>query len=108
MKDFFKIIIRYVGPYKRYLFGSLLFNILSAVLNVFSFVSLIPMLQLLFGIDTTKYEFIPWDTAGMGLKDIVINNLYYYTTELISIFGASTTLLIIGAFLVVATLLKTV
>ena len=107
MKDFFKIIIRYVGPYKRYLFGSLLFNILSAVLNVFSFVSLIPVLQLLFGIDTTKYEFIPWDTAGMGLKDIVINNLYYYTTELISIFGASTTLLIIGAFLVVATLLKT-
>ncbi|MBQ2122671.1 MAG: ABC transporter ATP-binding protein [Bacteroidaceae bacterium] len=107
MKDFLKIITRYVAPYKRYLFGSLLFNILSAVLNVFSFVSLIPMLQLLFGIDTTKYEFIPWDATGVGMKDIVVNNLYYYTTELINIYGASTTLLLIGSFLVVATLLKT-
>ena len=107
MKDFLKIITRYVAPYKRYLFGSLLFNILSAVLNVFSFVSLIPMLQLLFGIDTTKYEFIPWDTTGIGMKDIVVNNLYYYTTALISIYGASTTLLLIGSFLVIATLLKT-
>jgi ATP-binding cassette subfamily B protein/subfamily B ATP-binding cassette protein MsbA len=107
MKEFFKIIMRYVYPYKRYLAGSLLFNILSAVLNVFSFVSLIPMLQLLFGIDTQKYEFIPWDAAGVGMKDIVVNNLYYYTTELIAVYGASTTLLLIGAFLVVATLLKT-
>ena len=107
MKDFLKIITRYVAPYKRYLFGSLLFNILSAVLNVFSFVSLIPMLQLLFGIDTTKYEFMTWDTAGVGMKDIVVNNLYYYTTELINIYGASTTLLLIGSFLIVATLLKT-
>ncbi len=107
MKEFFKIIMRYVFPYKRYLAGSLLFNILSAVLNVFSFVSLIPMLQLLFGIDTQKYEFIPWDAAGVGMKDIVVNNLYYYTTELIAVYGASTTLLLIGAFLVVATLLKT-
>ncbi len=107
MKDFLKIITRYVAPYKRYLFGSLLFNILSAVLNVFSFVSLIPMLQLLFGIDTTKYEFMAWDTAGVGMKDIVVNNLYYYTTELITIYGASTTLLLIGSFLIVATLLKT-
>ncbi|MBO5699642.1 MAG: ABC transporter ATP-binding protein [Bacteroidaceae bacterium] len=107
MKEFFKIIMRYVYPYKRYLAGSLLFNILSAVLNVFSFVSLIPMLQLLFGIDTQKYEFIPWDAAGVSMKDIVVNNLYYYTTELIAVYGASTTLLLIGAFLVFATLLKT-
>ena len=107
MKEFYKLISRYVAPYKRYLFGSLFFNILSAVLNVFSFVSLIPMLQLLFGLDTTVYKFIPWDTAGMGMKDIFVNNLYYYTTELIAVYGASTTLLLIGSFLVVATFLKT-
>ena len=107
MKEFYKLISRYVAPYKRYLFGSLLFNILSAVLNVFSFVSLIPMLQLLFKVDTTVYHFIPWDTADMGMKDIFVNNLYYYTTELISVYGESTALLLIGSFLVVATLLKT-
>lgn len=107
MKEFYLLIRQYVAPYKKYLVGGLFFNVLSAVLNVFSFVSIIPMLQLLFGIDTTKYAFIPWDTAGMSIKDIAINNLYYYTTELISLYGASTTLLVIGLFLAFATLLKT-
>lgn len=107
MKEFYRLIIQYVAPYKKYLFGGLLFNVLSAVLNVFSFVSIIPMLQLLFGIDTTKYAFIPWDTAEMSIKDIAINNLYFYTTELINVYGASTTLLVIGLFLAFATLLKT-
>ncbi|MDO4211183.1 MAG: ABC transporter ATP-binding protein [Bacteroidales bacterium] len=107
MKEFYLLMRQYVAPYKRYLFGGLLFNVLSAVLNVFSFVSIIPMLQLLFGIDTTKYTFIPWDTAGMSIKDIGVNNLYYYTTELIALYGASTTLLVIGLFLAFATLLKT-
>lgn len=107
MKEFYLLMRQYVAPYKKYLFGGLLFNVLSAVLNVFSFVSIIPMLQLLFGIDTTKYAFIPWDTAGMSIKDIAVNNLYYYTTELISAYGASTTLLVIGLFLAFATLLKT-
>lgn len=107
MKEFFLLMRQYVAPYKRYLFGGLLFNVLSAVLNVFSFVSIIPMLQLLFGIDTTKYAFIPWDAAGMSIKDIAVNNLYYYTTELIGLYGASTTLLVIGLFLAFATLLKT-
>lgn len=107
MKEFYRLISQYVAPYKKYLFGGLLFNVLSAVLNVFSFVSIIPMLQLLFGIDTTKYAFIPWDTAEMSIKDIAINNLYFYTTELINVYGASTTLLVIGLFLAFATLLKT-
>ena len=98
---------RYVAPYKIYMVGSLVFNLLSAVLNVFSFVSLIPMLQLLFGIDQNHYEFIPWDSTGMGLKDIIINNLYWYTTELMDTYGAATTLLFIGLFLVSMTLLKT-
>ena len=98
---------QYVAPYKAYLFGGLVFNVLSAVLNVFSFVSIIPMLQLLFGIDKQRYEFIPWDAAGMGMKDILINNLYFYTTQLMEVWGASATLLAIGGFLAFATLLKT-
>ncbi len=107
MKDFFRIMRQYVRPYKAYLVGSLLFNLLSAVLNVFSFVSLIPMLQLLFGIDRNHYEFIPWNTAGVGMKEIIVNNMYWYTTQLMDQYGASTTLLFIGLFLVTATLLKT-
>lgn len=107
MKDFFRLLLRYVAPYKRYLFGSLLFNLLSAVLNVFSFLSLMPMLKILFRLDTTHYTFIPWDTPDASFKDILLNNLYYYTTDLIHVYGASTALLFIGLFLITATLLKT-
>lgn len=107
MKDFFRVMRRYAGPYKKYLFLSLFFNLLSAVLNVFSFLSVIPMLQMLFGIDQNRYEFIPWDAVGMSLKDIAVNNMYWYTTQLMNQFGAATALLFIGLFLVVATLLKT-
>ena len=60
MKEFFRMLRQYVKPYKSYMAGSLLFNLLSALLNVFSFISIIPMLQLLFGIDQNRYEFIPW------------------------------------------------
>lgn len=107
MKDFFRLLLRYVAPYKRYLFGSLFFNLLSAVLNVFSFLSLMPMLKILFRLDTTRYTFIPWDTPDASFKDILLNNLYYYTTDLIHVYGASTALLFIGLFLITATLLKT-
>jgi subfamily B ATP-binding cassette protein MsbA len=107
MKHFFRIMRRYVAPYKGYLAGSLVFNLLSAILNVFSFMSLIPMLQLLFGIDEKTYFFIPWNDADTKVKDIIVNNLYYYTTELIQTYGASTTLLYIGFFLIATTLLKT-
>lgn len=107
MKDFFRLLLHYVAPYKRYLFGSLLFNLLSAVLNVFSFLSLMPMLKILFRLDTTQYTFIPWDTPDTSFKDVLLNNLYYYTTDLIHVYGASTALLFIGLFLITATLLKT-
>lgn len=107
MKEFFRMLRQYVKPYKGYMAGSLIFNLLSAVLNVFSFISIIPMLQLLFGIDQNKYEFIPWSDAGMSMKDIVVNNMYWYTTELMDQYGAASTLLFIGVFLVIATLLKT-
>ena len=107
MKEFFKLMRRYVAPYKRYLCGSLFFNLLSAVLNVFSFASLIPMLNLLFKVDTTVYSFMPWDTAGASMKDLAINNMYYYTQTIMEQFGASTALLLIGLFLIAATFLKT-
>ena len=71
MKEFLKVLANYVLPYKKYLVGSLLFNLLSAILNVFSFMSIIPMLQMLFGIEKTQYHFIPWDTAGESLKNIL-------------------------------------
>ena len=107
MKEFLRVMRLYVKPYKLYLVGSLIFNLLSAILNVFSFISIIPMLQMLFGIDQNRYEFIPWDAAGMSMKDIAVNNMYWYTTELMDEYGAATALLFIGLFLVGATLLKT-
>ena len=107
MKEFMRVMRLYVKPYKLYLVGSLVFNLLSAILNVFSFVSIIPMLQMLFGIDQNRYEFIPWSAAGMSMKDIAVNNMYWYTTELMDQYGAATALLFIGLFLVTATLLKT-
>lgn len=106
MKEFFKVMRTYAMPYKGYLAGSLFFNLLSAVLNVFSFMSIMPMLNLLFGIDTKTYTFLPW-TSHHDFKKIVINNLYYYTQELVAQFGPSTTLLFIGLFLIVSTLFKT-
>ena len=91
MREFFSIMRYYLFPYKWYMIGALFFNILSAVLNVFSFVAIIPMLQLLFGIDQTRYAFIPWD-AGGSIKDIAVNNLYWYTTQLMEQHGPSITL----------------
>ena len=107
MKEFFEVLRRYVAPYKGYLLGSLLFNILSAVLNVFSFVTLMPMLKILFRIDTQTYAFIAWDAADKSFKDVLVNNMYYYTQTWMGEFGASATLLFLGLFLITATLLKT-
>ena len=107
MKEFFSVMWRYVAPYKKYLFSSLFFNLLSAVLNVFSFLSIIPMLNLLFRLDTSTYRFMPWDAPGENIKDVLVNNMYYATQQIMQSYGASTTLLLIGLFLVAATLLKT-
>ncbi len=107
MKEFLKMMRQYIAPYKRYMIGSLVFNLLSAVLNVFSFASLIPMLNLLFKLDTKVYHYIAWDTPKVSAKDVIVNNMYYYTQQVMEIYGASTTLLLIGLFLITATLLKT-
>ena len=106
MKEFWKILKRFTAPYVGYLFGAIGINILSAVFNIFSFTLIIPILQILFKMDSTVYEFIPWST-DMPMKDIVMNNMYYYVTMMIERFGPSMTLLLIGAFFGVMTFLKT-
>lgn len=64
MKEFWQVLVKYVKPYKGYLGGSIVLNILSAILNIFSFSLIIPILQILFKMNDTVYSFIPWDTAG--------------------------------------------
>lgn len=106
MKEFFKILKRFVPPYKKYLVLTVVFNIISAVLNIFSFSLIIPILQILFKLSSATYTYIPWD-SGLGLKEIAVNNFYYYVTNLIGEYGESTTLLILGLFLSVMTFFKT-
>jgi len=86
--------------------GAVFLNILSAVFNIFSFTLLIPILQILFEMDSKVYEFMPWDSTG-SLKDIAVNNFYYYVSHMIEVNGPSMTLLFLGLFLAFMTLLKT-
>jgi ATP-binding cassette subfamily B protein/subfamily B ATP-binding cassette protein MsbA len=106
MKEFMQMMRRFVSPYKRYMFGAVALNILSAIFNIFSFTLLIPILQILFEMDKTVYEFMPWDSDG-SIKEIAVNNFYYYVSELIRTYGPSLTLLFLGLFLAFMTLLKT-
>ena len=98
---------RFVSPYKRYLVGAVFLNIFSAIFNIFSFTLIIPILQILFKMDTTVYTFIPWDSTDASMKDIFMNNVYYYITLMIDKFGGSITLLFLGLFLGLMTALKT-
>lgn len=100
---------RFVAPYKKYLVGALFLNLFSAVFNIFSFTLIIPILQLLFNINDKTYYFIPWDSALNFRENIgnIPNNMYYYCSQLIDKFEGSTTLMILGLFLIVMTLLKT-
>ncbi len=106
MKEFMQLMRRFLSPYRKFIVGAVFLNILSAVFNIFSFTLLIPILQILFEMDNTVYEFIPWD-AEIGLKEKAINNFYYYVTDLIGTYGPSLTLLLLGVFLAIMTLLKT-
>ena len=105
MKQFWKVLKRFAAPYKGYLVGSVVLNLCSAVFNIFSFALLIPILNILFKMDTTVYEFIPWN--GLPDKDQLMNNMYWYVSQLIEKFGGSNTLLILGCIFGVMTLLKT-
>lgn len=105
MGDFMKLLRRFVPPYKKYLCLNLLFNLLAAVLTVFSFAIIIPILEMLFGIRETGYSYM---AVGQGdLKEVILNNFYYYTQEGIASFGPSKTLALLAALLVAMTALKT-
>lgn len=112
MKDFLRILRRFVPPYKRYLVGNILFNILSAILNLFSFALIIPILQILFKIDKGVYTYMPvvvdwanWDSVKV-LPEIWKNNFFWFVSDLIEREGGSFTLIILGVFLVIMTFLK--
>ena len=111
MNEFIKVLRRFVPPYKRYLVLSVIFNILSALLNIFSFATLIPILQILFKVDsgTSVTHAMAWSNIDSldTLKDVVSNNFDYYTQIYITSWGPTTTLLIIGLALATMTFLKT-
>ncbi|MFH8143581.1 MAG: ABC transporter ATP-binding protein/permease [Muribaculaceae bacterium] len=105
MNDFFVILKRFVPPYKKYLALNVFFNVLSAFLTLFSFAVIIPILEMLFKVREATYTYMP---AGSGsLKDVAVNNFYYYTQEAINLYGPTVTLALLAALLVVMTGLKT-
>ena len=109
MKEFFKILKRFVPPYKKSLILSLIFTLFSAILNVFSFVIIIPILQILFKVnDASGVEFIDWSMMDSGnAKDVLFNNATWYMNSCAEEHGASFVMLLLGIFLIVMTLLKT-
>ena len=112
MKDFIRVLKRFVPPYKKYMALNIVFNILSAILNLFSFALIIPILNILFKTDEKVYIFQPWDwdlaswDAWKGMFELIKNNFFAYISHIIEKDGGAFTLLILGVFLVVMTLLK--
>ncbi len=108
MKGFYQVMGKYFARYKGYIAGTLGMNVLAAFFNVFSFTIILPILQILFKVDTQHYEFIPWGTGGVGdTLAVAKNNGYYYSQQLIETYGPATTLLCLGIVLSFLTLLKT-
>lgn len=107
MKEFLRMMRRFVSAYKKYALTAVALNVLSAVFNVFSFTLLVPILNILFktGDSTKVYEYMEWGSAS--LQEVAVNNFYYYVSQLILTFGSSTALLLLGVFLAGMTLLKT-
>lgn len=105
MKEFFKILRRFVPPYKKYLILNIIFNILSAVLTLFSFALIVPILEMLFKVKEAAYSYMTLSEGSV--KDVAFNNFYYYTQESIEHFGPSSTLALLAVALVIMTALKT-
>lgn len=107
MKEFLRVLKRFVPPYKKYLFLSILFNILSAVLNIFSFAAIIPILNILFKTEDSlrQVEFMPWDSSN--LQAVATNNMNYYMQNMIIEVGPVNTMMLVGLFLAFMTFLKT-
>ena len=109
MREFIKVLRRYIPPYKKYLVMSFVFTFLSAILNVFSFMVIIPILEILFKMkEAAVVDFIPWSEASFdNIQEVVMNNANYFLNHLIEVHGSSLTLLYLGFFLIFMTLLKT-
>ena len=107
MKEFLQLMRRFVSPYKRYIGWAIVLNVLSAIFNVFSFTLLILILNILFktGANTEVYHFMEWGSGS--LKEVAVNNFYYYVTQMIETHGPQMTLLFMGLFLAFMTMLKT-
>ena len=105
MKDFFALLRRFVPPYKKYLALNILFNVLAALLTLFSFALIIPILEMLFKVNATHYVYMTM--ADGSFKEVVVNNFYYYTQEAVVLYGPSATLALLAVALVVMTALKT-
>ncbi|CAK7079791.1 ABC transporter ATP-binding protein [Bacteroides rodentium] len=107
MKEFLQLMRRFVSPYKKYIGWAIVLNVLSAIFNVFSFTLLIPILNILFktGENTKVYEYMEWGSEG--IKEVAVNNFYYYVTQMIETHGPQMTLLFMGLFLAFMTMLKT-
>ena len=107
MNEFLQLMRRFVSPYKRYIGWAIVLNVLSAIFNVFSFTLLIPILNILFktGENTQVYHFMEWGSGS--LKEVAVNNFYYYVTQMIETHGPQMTLLFMGLFLAFMTMLKT-
>ena len=109
MKDLFVFLRRFVRPYRKNLVGSVLFNLLSALLNVFSFALIVPILQILFKISENVYEYTPvyWGMKADDFTAALRNNFYFKVTEFIGIYGEANTLLVLGLVLILMTFFKT-
>ncbi len=107
MKEFLQVLRRFVPPYKKYLIYSVLFNILAGLLNIFSFMGIVPILQILFKTEghATATHLMAWDWSNV--KQVLSNNADYYVREIIATTNPTTTLLIIGLLVTVLTFLKT-
>lgn len=112
MKDFLRILRRFVPPYKKFMILNIGFNILSAILNLFSFALIIPILQILFKINEAQYTFIEWSfrvgswDSWKALPGLLKNNFFWYVSDLIETHGGSFALIILGMFLILMTFLK--
>ncbi len=105
MREFLRMMRRYTAPYTGYLGGAVLLNMLSAIFNIFSFALLVPLLNILFQVDDTIYEFIPW---GQGnFKDTLVNNFYYYVASFAGQYGVINTLIMLAGVMILFTSLKT-
>ena len=112
MKDFLRILRRFVPPYKKFMVWNVIFNVLSAILNLFSFALIIPILNILFKISDETYAYTDWTFAPFSLEawkatpELLKNNFFWFVSDMIETKGGSFTLIILGVFLIVSTFLK--